>query len=110
MGENYYARSEECPLCGKQRREDMHLCKTSIGWRTLWQKTEDIGSVKAIKRYLKVSQDKIVDEYDREYDREEFFELMNSLDKGRSHVEEQHLGYPCYLDEEGYEFSVGRFS
>ena len=55
-----------------------------------------------------------MDEYDREYDRHEFWEMLKSWQAEpdlKSHVDllNSH-GYEAWFDDEGYEFSSGDFS
>ena len=114
MSKNYYLRSEVCPLDGSERFQDIHLCKTSIGWKPHFQSFGMIKSVKEYKRYQEVSGDKIVDEYDREYSTWEFWRQIKAWQESEHDKSIVDLlnseGQEAWLDEEGYEFSEGDFS
>lgn len=128
MGTNFYL---------KQKTEygvpqELHIAKTSCGWRTLYQAHYNINSVKDIKAAYDTGQYLLIDEYDEEYSWSEFEErvIKFSTDNPNalSHIEipkhftkeevfryygwvdKNYLGELYFTDDEGYEFCTSEFS
>lgn len=97
---------------------NLHIAKTSAGWKPLFNKTKYYSSVAEIYKYYH-SDDNILifDEYGTEYDWDAFVErVINFGDEHNSkcHVAECRETWYCgcthWHDEEGYDFTDGDWS
>ena len=97
---NYYTRIDECKHC--ERYEEIHLGKSSYGWRFSFQYNEGkyYKSISEMKKWLK---DKtIYNENQEEISQIEFWEMVKSKQKEKlAHA----LKYPSSTD-----FMQGRYS
>lgn len=113
MGTNFYLRSEklykECEEFEKNydiyiEKPEIHIAKTSGGWKPLFQKNILFSSVKELKEFYCRSGLDIFDEYDNRYTWAEFTERViefgDKNSKSHSNV---------FIDEEGYEFLAGEW-
>lgn len=86
--------------------EEMHIAKTSHGWKPVFEKTKNYDSLKKIKEFYERNINDLVieDEYGQQYGWIEFYERVVLFNpKGLSHKE-------SYKDSEGYEFVEYKFS
>ena len=115
MGTNYYARLDVCEHCGRSE-EDIHLGKSSVGWKfgfrgyEKWDLGHIIHSEKDLKMWLEVTTHVITDEYGKDISDEEFWELVE-----RKRTEKlDHAKYPelnDIIDEDtGSVFTLREFS
>lgn len=106
----------------------VHIAKTSMGWLPLFQASEGIKSTRDIERISKDENMFIVDENGKLYGWDEFKERVLNFNggvKGKvksemfsgEHIPISHLDYKngenahlYSLDDDGYEFTAGRFS
>ena len=114
MGTNYYVRDKNCPFCG--RYETIHLGKSSIGWKFLFQANNFVyySSWSEMKEWLK---DKTIkDEYEEKVELEEFTKLIETKHKDPTnwnHQRNDAQNIPegfVTVDSEGHEFHNGEFS
>lgn len=94
---------------------EIHIFKTSMGWKPLFQSNENWSSVKELKEYYNKYKDVLVfiDEYDEEKD---FNQMMKDVEtkakdsKNKSHIPGSTSYFKVYIDDEGYEFTDIEFS
>lgn len=94
---------------------EIHIFKTSMGWKPLFQSNENWSSVKELKEYYNKYKDLLVfiDEYNEEKD---FDEMMKDVEtkakdsKNKSHIPGSTSYFKIYTDDEGYEFTNIEFS
>ena len=129
MGTNFYFRNDklykDCKEFEKAygiyiQKPEIHIAKTSAGWKPLFQKNLLFSSVAEIKKFYEESGLDIFDEYGTKYTWEEFVErvLEFGID-GKSHIEEikskddiisRYERFNNYhIDSEGYEFLGGEW-
>ena len=116
LGSNFYLRSEKLRNDCKELEEkygvcvsapEIHIAKTSYGWKPLFQKNLLFSSVKDIKEFYDKSGLEIFDEYGKKYNWEEFTErVLKFGENGKTHMEYE--GYT--VDSEGFEFMDGEWS
>lgn len=110
---------------------EVHIAKTSIGWKPLFQAAKGYRSVAEMKEaYDSIPGCKIVDEYGAEYTWREFKERVLDFNRSKrcvaseqdvddthciSHILYEDPYWPSYkpqyfYDQDGYEFTTGQFS
>lgn len=116
MGTNYYmrTRSTTCKCCQRANEEDIiHIGKSSWGWTfsfmgyTKEWHVPRIESYKDWKMTLSNPDTYIMNEYDEEVSKEEFFEMVEDKQKekgNRNHAEDYTEN--CFLDKDGYSFNT----
>lgn len=126
MGTNYYARKNCCPTCNKPQ-EWWHIGKSSYGWRFSFHgdrysisNIEDLPVVciNDWKKILDRTDVRIFDENEEEISKDDFWELVESKRRDKSHCQAMKEGkYLRYYDpnkdwedESGNSFSQGEFS
>ena len=84
--------------------KDIHIAKTSAGWKPLFHANEKFKSMDDLWEILKFGNHIVADEYDDVYDFDSFVErvLKHSPD-GKSHSN-------TFKDKYGYEFTYTEFS
>lgn len=113
IGTNFYLRDDKLYEQVKQFKDtydidiqlpEIHIAKTSYGWKPLFQKNMLFSSVKELKTFYDTSKLQIFDEYDNLYNWEQFTErVLEFADKNsKSHTN-------VFIDEEGYEFKEGEW-
>jgi len=119
MGTNYYLHAGICECCG---RADAiyHIGKSSAGWKFLFQAYEfeegeqpQIKTIEDWKVLLFNEGYKIYDEYDQEWDVNKFWNLVQNKEldpDNRSHVRWYGIEGDDWIDSQGYDFSLRRFS
>lgn len=136
MGTNFYfkhANEEELeedinnlkckyPFAKITIQADIHIAKTSAGWKPLFQNNEYFESVEDIKNFYFNNFDTLIikDEYGTDYTWEEFKKrVINFNPNGVSHIKsikldgfvtEEYINENYNYDKEGYEFSKGEWS
>ena len=80
MGTNYYIR-KTCEHCG--RYDEIHIGKSSMGWRFLFRKSPFINTV-AEAVYLTCSYP-IYDEYDNRITAKDFWDMVQEKQKEKAH-------------------------
>ncbi len=104
MGTNYYYKLNECTHC--KRFEEIHIGKSSAGWKFTFQAN---GRINSFEMYREELQDKdIYNEYGDEIILAKLLEIINSKQNLSSHSAEYPEGN--FMDKDGYEFSTGVFS
>lgn len=104
MGTNYYVKNgKECGNCGGTGRADVHIGKSSAGWKFCFNPFKK--SFKEWKEWLIGKT--IFDEYDREVPFEKFINLVEDKQKRDStHWDkDEDPKYYETLDAEGYRIS-----
>lgn len=93
MGTNYYIQNQnKCPTCGHAEEDDIHIGKSSAGWKFLFNAIQ----YKSFDEWLPVLQansDFIYDEYKKKHDLDQFLEFIESKKDGMSD-EDYYLKYP----------------
>ena len=75
MGTNYYVRKDECDKCHRGE-EEIHIGKSSAGWRFLFDKSHGYYHDKeSLLKFLKGQN--IWDEYNRELSKRKFWDLVD---------------------------------
>lgn len=93
----------------------IHLAKTSLGWKPLFQGSQSVKSVADIKHLFDKGAFKIVDEYGEYYDWPAFEKRVIDFNKDNpdaiSHPKYENGKYwdHYFVDSEGYEFSRSWF-
>lgn len=98
MGTNYYLNTDCCPCCGKPRKQ-VHLGKSSIGWKFLFYKQGRVHDYKSFCEFIKRGE--IVDEYGDVVDKEYLLDLIDAKQSDRNHDDVENI--------EGYNFSKNDF-
>lgn len=82
MGTNYYWRTGngECPTCGHVDQEDLHIGKSSFGWVFSLHVTPELRTLDDWKEFFKISEGKIVDEYENEISLEGLMKIIMERD------------------------------
>lgn len=77
MGTNYYVKMKACPHCGRGG-EDLHIGKSSGGWKFLFQRHDDMGldSARIWFDFLAAPDRIIVDEYGQNVAFDDFKSLV----------------------------------
>lgn len=119
MGTNYHLYAGICECCGKADAV-YHIGKSSAGWIFLFQAYEfeegaqpEIKTIEDWKVLLFNEHYKIYDEYDREWGVNDFWDLVQNKQKdetNRSHVACYKIEGEEWKDDQGYDFSLRRFS
>ena len=101
MGTNYYVKENVCPHCHRSS-SDIHLGKSSGGWKFTFQYNEGYyyKNIKELKQWLKGKE--IWDEYDRKITHKEFWDMVKS--KQTNTTDE------CDISIDGYSFNNCDFS
>jgi len=109
MGTNYYARYNECKHC--KRYDEIHIGKSSAGWKFGFFANDDIKSYRGWIEFLKVKKARIVDDYEVEFTLKEFMNMVANKQKPihDSHAEIYKEG-DSFIDDEGYSMSPYEFS
>jgi len=101
MGTNYYLRFNICEVCG--RYDKQHIGKDSAGWRFLFRfKNGFAENINDWRKQMNRKDAIIVDEYGEEIKQEEFWELVRSKQKGKTHFEMRTI--------DDFDFYEGEFS
>lgn len=101
MGTNYYLHSKICEVCG--RYDKHHIGKDSAGWRFLFQFIEGVAeNIEGWRKQMDRKDAIIVDAYGEEIKQEDFWELVRSKQKGKTHFEMKVI--------DGFDFYQGEFS
>lgn len=121
MGTNYYVRTpacaNACEHCSESER--VHIGKTSVGWRLLFQGDTDWAPEQVMAEWMKLAESgPIEDEYGQAITLAEFLAMADGRRDLRSHLEPQpDLGmnrYPTpsgyYVTDGGYEFCTRYFT
>lgn len=108
MGTNYYIETTACKSCGHSEG-DIHLGKSSIGWRFNFQYNGGryYKNVREMKEWLKNKQ--IWNEYGEEVPHEEFWELVK-LKQDPEYTKNNPDDKNCEFEIDGYVFSDYEFS
>ena len=104
MGTNYYAVKKKPSLYN----EPIHIGKSSAGWKFCFQGYQDdliIKSLEDWQNYLKNDDVVILDEYDKEINYDDFFELVESKQK-----ENNKDNFKYCVNVNGYRFTFNDFS
>lgn len=117
MGTNYFLRIDCCDKCGRSD-EERHIGKASAGWTFSFQGYHDydypIKSFADWKAEIDREDTAIYDEYGRNVDKNEFYNLVEKKKSERlNHTVESskhQWGDDVWVDEEGHSFSGGEFS
>ena len=109
MGTNYYVKNaKDCPTCGTPNSEDLHIGKSSCGWKFLFD-DEFVENVSQGFSGLC-----IVDEYDDLIDGELLAALIESKQSDKSHIEEfkkyKYISEDDYYEIDGYEVAKFEFN
>lgn len=97
MGTNYYLKMEPCPHCGRGD-EEIHLGKSSCGWKFLFHKT---NRIKNFKQFCKAIQSgTILDEYGQEHSVEYMLDLIKSKQGESDHVDCECIDGYDFLSED----------
>ena len=124
MGTNFYMMTRDKTIRDKWIKDDnyhltdcpdwgyeIHVAKTSAGWKPLFESHHNIHSVAQYKQMYD-NGFAIHDEYGRTYTWDEFKERVIDWNKddpdARSHLDYSQNDY--YFDHEGYEFTDREFS
>lgn len=106
MGTNFYIMAKKPRVV--EVYDKFHIAKTSCGWKPLFDGTCGCGSVEKLKERYDTGDWEIMDEYGERYDWEQFAQrVLNHCPDGKNHYES---GMRTRDDDEGYEFSFGKFS
>lgn len=98
MGTNYELYYNKCKCCG--RTDSLHIGKSSVGWKFLFQKIpEKAENIAQWKELTKIGE--IVDEYGRTLSYDDFWQLVENKQKEKYQQGE-------WID--GYDFCEGEFS
>lgn len=101
---------------------ELHIGKSSHGWKFVFQHQEiynpvtneftKLISYRTWKEFLTTAPVVIVDEYNREVNKEEFFKMVEQKqnDIHPSIEEKEQMEQFEYLDPEGYRIQIGEFS
>lgn len=95
MGTNYYLHTKPCPCCGKSR-EEVHLGKSSYGWRFLFHKTKQVYNYVSFCKFLEKGI--IYNEYGDKYDAVDLIDLIEALQKDKEHQDAEHIDGYDFLD------------
>jgi hypothetical protein len=113
MGTNYYLREDICDTCNRYR--EVHIGKSSVGWKFTFNVINDVKSYQDIKILLKELTDgksKIFDEYNEEIKYEDFINIVENSKDGKSSYHE--ISNPdihlMTLDSDGWTFSDSEFN
>lgn len=98
MGTNYYLHTNYCPCCGKPR-EEIHLGKSSIGWKFLFHKTKQVYNYKSFCKFIKTGN--IYNEYGEKVNDIELLDYIKTYQQYRHHPN-------CEIID-GYDFIGGDF-
>lgn len=125
MGTNFYMftnRKELKPLFGKKSEVvdepefgyEIHIAKTSCGWKPSFEAHEHIRSVADIKLLYDKGGVKIYDEYGTEYDWNGFVDRVVNFGNERNWRTLDNNEYQCYpghefISVDGYRFSKNEF-
>lgn len=114
MGTNYYAQDKDpCPTCHREW-PSLHIGKSSMGWKFLFARYEDLGlvSAKSWWDFLEKTGARILDEYGRPETIAGLKEWVKKKQDGlwEDTAPDQYTYYGQreryeYLDEEGYRIS-----
>ena len=89
---------------------ELHICKISMGWKTLFQVTKFYSNVKELKEFYNKNKNKdrihIEDEYGEKQDMDELFEFIDIKYKDKN--SQSHTD--AYKDVQGYEWVSHNFS
>lgn len=107
MGTNYYAKKRKPRIIFKRVYDEIHLGKSSAGWKFCFQETDEIKSYEDFLKWLDKNEKdyKIINEYGREVKKEDLIELINSLQKNEN---EDNFEYQKNIN--GYRFYKNDFS
>lgn len=112
----YFPNNTTCLVDEPEFGYELHIAKTSCGWKPLFQAHENIKSVTDYGYLYFEYKCKIYDEYGEEYSWMDFEERVVNWNKDNpeaiSHFEYENGKYAQYYfkDDDGYEFSIGEFS
>ena len=129
IGTNFSFRSEKLYNDCKEFEErhgiyiqkpEIHIAKTSAGWKPLFQANMLFKSVAEIKKFYEESDLDIFDEYNTKYTWKEFEERVLKFNPdGKSHIEEikkdkyvtaKYIEDNYHIDQDGYEFLSGEWN
>lgn len=88
---------------------EIHIGKTSAGWKPLFQKQDCFDSISKLENFYKESKRyDIYDEYEVKYTWKEFTErVLNFNPNGKTH---KNVGFSdFYIDDDGFEFVNSEF-
>lgn len=106
MGTNYYLNIDPCKHCHRPA-EQVHIGKSSHGWRFLFAKQPEWSTMKELM--ANATAHELVNEYGEVIMWEDFFKLVGRKQSAKTHKE--FMGcHNSSTDTEGYEFYVGEFS
>ena len=114
MGTNYYMRYKDktCECC-KRTDEQYHIGKSSFGWTFSFRgytNEFDTLQVKSFQDWKYILDDDnvfIIDEYEREISKEDFYKFVENKRYGLNHSIEHPQGN--WIDNEGHSFSGSEF-
>ena len=81
MGTNYYLKRNICNECG--RYDELHVGKSSAGWRFIFRRYDDVRNVEDWKQLMK--ENEFWNEYGEKVEYEWFWELVHNKQSGRIH-------------------------
>jgi hypothetical protein len=99
MGTNYYLHKDYCPCCGHPKVE-VHLGKSSGGWKFLFNKTRQVYNYETFCNFLKTGT--IYDEYGNVRSEDYLLDLIQSKQLDQEHDDCEHI--------DGYDFLNCDFS
>jgi len=92
MGTNYYLETDFCPCCGTPKL-NIHIGKSSCGWKFLFHKQPCINDFEDVKRII--HRGRLIDEYGSQISTEEFLKMVE--------VKQQEMEHQGLLID-GYDF------
>ena len=107
MGTNFYVKSEPCKCCGRSE-EDIHLGKSSVGWKFMLQSNDFNHYVNWLEMKGWLVGKKIENEYGESITLEKFAKWVESNQLVMENEDEFHQTGCVYL--KGYKFYNGEFS
>ena len=128
MGTNFYLHTTDKKTCEKwflygeysltdrpMFGYEIHIAKTSCGWKPLFEAHDNMKSVRALKNIFNSGGFRIFDEYGEEYTLEEFQKRVIDWNKDNpeaiSHPEYENGRWrrDFFIDDDGYEFMKTEF-
>lgn len=97
MGTNYYLNTDYCPCCGKPRKQ-VHLGKSSYGWKFLFYKHGRVRDFPSFCEFIK--QGEIENEYGDRFDAEDLLDLIEAQQDEKSHENAQNINGYDFMERE----------
>ena len=106
MGTNYYLHETVCPIYGTDTFNVIHFAKLSIGRKPLFEASGSLNSVTEWKKFIKCTQQAIVDEYGNTVEPHEFWAMVEVLQEDPT-LGDHSIFFNAmkgFKDPEGYDF------